>query len=74
MSTTIVHGIAFRARTKEGGKGFFARLLDAMVRARSLQAKRYVNSYLLTLDDKTLEAAGFNRAELEREGSLPYAF
>ncbi len=45
------------------------RTFDRMIEARSRQARRYVNGYLLTLDDATLASHGYDRAELEREGS-----
>lgn len=48
----------------------FKRIMDA----RAKQARRYVNGYLLSLDDDTLAAYGFDRAELEREGSSSIVF
>lgn len=49
-------------------KGFF----EAMMDARSRQAKAYVNGALLMLDDKTLEAHGYNRKELSKQPSAYY--
>jgi len=44
--------------------GFFRRAIRSLIEARERQAARYVSSVLLTLDDETLEANGYNRAEL----------
>lgn len=49
--------------------GFFRSLLNALVEARQLEADRYVNGVLLSLDDETLKSRGFNRAELSRRGT-----
>lgn len=54
--------------------GFVRRAFNSMIDARTKQARRYVNGYLLSLDDATLAAHGFSRAELEREGSSPLVF
>lgn len=51
------------------GSSFMRRAFDRMIEARSAQARRYVNGYLLSLDDATLAAHGYDRGELEREGS-----
>ncbi|MBO6508404.1 MAG: hypothetical protein JJ979_07985 [Roseibium sp.] len=56
------------------GNGFMRRALDRMIEARSVQARRYVNGYLLSLDDATLAAHGYDRKQLEREGSSTSAF
>ncbi|MBD8890552.1 hypothetical protein [Roseibium litorale] len=56
--------------TNRASGSFVRRALSRMVEAREKQARRYVNGYLLSLDDATLAAHGFNRAELEREGSV----
>lgn len=53
---------------------FMRRALDRMIEARSVQARRYVNGYLLSLDDATLAAHGYDRSQLEREGSATSAF
>lgn len=44
--------------------GFFRRAIRSLIESRERQAARYVNSVLLTLDDDTLQANGYNRAEL----------
>jgi hypothetical protein len=57
-------------------RGFFRNAVDAMVAAREKQAHRYVANALLMLDDETLRAGGFDRAELQRRsnGGAPYLF
>ncbi|MXN63532.1 hypothetical protein GR183_01330 [Stappia sp. GBMRC 2046] len=52
---------------RSSGKGLFNKAVDRMVAARERQARRYVNGYLLSLDDATLSAYGYDRKELERE-------
>ncbi|GAB4521452.1 MAG: hypothetical protein Tsb0019_22870 [Roseibium sp.] len=59
--------------TRTGGS-FVRRAFDRMIEARSVQARRYVNGYLLSLDDATLAAHGYDRDRLEREGSSTSAF
>ncbi len=51
------------------GRGFFRNALDTLVEARSRQASRYVNGALLMLDDETLKANGYSRAELQKNAS-----
>ena len=46
--------------------------LSGLIEARQRQADRYINGYLLTLDDKTLERSGFNRKEIIKKGSSFY--
>ena len=53
----------------------FRSFMNSVIIAREKQAKRYVNSVLLNMDETTLREAGFNRSELKREGastSLPF--
>lgn len=61
-------------RTGQSSNGLVRRAFDRMVQARSQQANRYVNGYLLSLDDATLASHGYDRAELERQGSTPMLF
>lgn len=68
MATATVTSTAFAPAS--GHKGTFRRALDRMITARERQARRYVNGYLLTLDDATLASYGYARGDLEREGSL----
>ncbi|WP_306030506.1 MULTISPECIES: hypothetical protein [unclassified Stappia] len=72
IATTTTTAIAGASRN--GSKGLFRKAIDSMVAARERQARRYVNGYLLSLDDATLAAYGYDRAELERQGSLTAAF
>lgn len=53
-------------------KGIIASTMDSLVRARTRQVNRYVNGALLMLDDETLKAHGYNRAELQRKGVAHY--
>lgn len=57
-----------------GSNSVFRRAMDRMVSARERQVSRYVNGYLLTLDDQTLAENGFNRKALEKAGSAIYPF
>ena len=52
--------------SKSANKSFFSAAFDAMVEARSRQARQYVNGALLMMDDKTLESCGFDRAQLKK--------
>lgn len=54
-------------------RGFFRNAMDAMIAAREKQAQRYVNGALLMMDDETLRANGYTRAEL-RGKTAPYIF
>jgi len=49
--------------------GFFHTAYDSLVAARMKQAQAYVNGSLLMLDDETLKAHGYSRAELQRRGA-----
>lgn len=66
MATATSTGFA----PASGQKSVLRRALDRMITARERQARRYVNGYLLTLDDTTLAGYGYSRGELEREGSM----
>ncbi|MBK5950100.1 hypothetical protein CH339_18980 [Rhodobium orientis] len=50
------------------------RMLDKVTRGRELQAKKYVNGYLLTLDDETLAELGYDRKKIEAEGANPFPY
>jgi len=52
---------------------FFENLGRKMVDARERQVRRYVNSSLLSLDDKTLKKAGYDRKTLRRN-SAPFLY
>lgn len=45
---------------------FLRRSLDAFIAAREREAEIYVSRTLLSLDDKTLKAHGYDRAALKR--------
>ncbi|MEM8794936.1 MAG: hypothetical protein AAGE61_05160 [Pseudomonadota bacterium] len=49
-------------------------ILSGLINARQRQANRYVNGYLLTLDDETLKAHGLDRNKLKKQGSSLYPF
>jgi hypothetical protein len=54
--------------------GFFRSTFNAFIAARERQASQYVNGALLMLDDETLKAAGYDRAELRRRPNSAYFF
>ena len=51
-------------------KSFFSGLIEA----RQRQADRYINGYLLTLDDATLKSKGYSRKELMKKNSSSFMF
>lgn len=55
-------------------KSFFRNALDRISAAREKQARRYVGSALLSLDDETLKALGHSREELKRAGTATLPF
>lgn len=54
--------------------GFFRNAFGAFMSARERQADRYVNGALLMLDDETLKAHGYSRAELRKRPHSIYTF
>ncbi|MEJ8474707.1 hypothetical protein [Roseibium algae] len=68
IATTTIGG------TSRSSEGFVRRALSRMLEAREKQARRYVNGYLLSLDDATLASHGLDRRELEREGTAAMIF
>ena len=50
------------------------KFFDRMIAAREKQARRYVNGVLLSMDDETLNRAGFNREKLRNQGASYYPF
>ena len=68
MATATMTSTSFSSVS--GQKGILRRALDRLVTARERQARRYVNGYLLALDDATLAGYGYDRRELQREGSI----
>lgn len=63
ITTTYNSDLAAGSRNRT--RGGFSRLFQRMVEARQRQADRTVSAYLLTLDDRTLEQLGYDRAMLE---------
>lgn len=55
-------------------KGFIARGFDRFIESRSRDAKRYVASQLLLLDDATLKSHGYKRDELRKISGGGYYF
>lgn len=53
---------------------FFRNAFNRIAAAREKQAKRYVGSVLLTLDDETLKSLGHTREELRRTSGTTYPF
>ena len=57
-----------------GKNGFLRSATDALVASRQRQADRYMNNMLLSLDDETLKAHGYSRAELRKQPGSAYFF
>ncbi len=53
---------------------FFRNAFDRIAAAREKQARRYVGSVLLSLDDETLKSLGHNREDLSRMDRTSYPF
>lgn len=47
-------------------------LFNGMVQAREKQARRYVVGSLLSMDDATLKAAGYDREALKKERHVSF--
>ncbi|PSJ64900.1 hypothetical protein [Kumtagia ephedrae] len=58
--------------TTRAAPGFFKSALDAFVRARQAQADRYVAGVLLSMDDETLHAGGYDRADLRKRATVSH--
>jgi hypothetical protein len=67
---TITFNSVGSASARTGG--LFRRALTRMMTARELQARRYVNDYLLTLDDATLAAYGIDRRTISQGINASY--
>ena len=75
MAVTTLDSFAGRATEKTRKPGLFKRMFQAFVVSREREARRYVNGYLLSLDDKTLADLGFDRAEIAKSDvGLSYRF
>lgn len=55
-------------------RNFFHNAFDRMIKARELQARRYVNGSIMHLDDDKLKMLGRTREEIKREGHQAYYF
>ena len=64
MAVTTLDSFAGRATDKARKPGLFMRMIQALVESREREARRYVNAYLRSLDDKTLAELGYDRAEI----------
>ena len=69
MAVTTLDSFAGRATDKARKPGLFARMYKALVVSREREARRYVNAYLRSLDDKTLAEFGYDRAELVKSNA-----
>ena len=66
MAVTTLDSFEGRATDKARKPGLFARMYQALVVSREREARRYVNAYLRSLDDKTLADLGYDRAEIAK--------
>ncbi|WP_206682771.1 hypothetical protein [Chthonobacter albigriseus] len=64
MARTLAHPALRTSR----GAGLFRRTFEAMLGSRERQARHALQPHLLALDDGALEALGYSRKMLEREG------
>lgn len=55
-------------------RGIFRNAMNALIAAREKQAQAYVNRALLSFDDATLKAYGYDRAELTHRAGSGYPF
>jgi hypothetical protein len=64
----------FRLTGTEREHSLAHRLMTRIVEARQRQAERAINSYLMSLDDASLERLGYDRADLEKQAAGGYPF
>ena len=69
MAVTTLNSLAGRTSDTARQPGLFARILQRIIDARTLQAQHYVNAYLRSLDAKTLADLGYDRAELVKRNA-----
>ena len=55
-------------------KSIFLNAFDRITAAREMQARRYVGSILLYLDDETLKSLGHSREDLKKAGQATLPF
>lgn len=53
-------------------RGFFRNAFNTLITARQREAALYVNSVLLSCDDETLKALGYNREDLRKRSRSVY--
>ncbi len=75
MAVTTLDSFTGRATEKARRPGLFARFFKALVVSREREARRYVNSYLLSLDDKTLANLGYDRETIKKsDAGIAYRY
>ena len=73
MAVTTLDSFEGRTTDKARKPGLFARMYQALVVSREREARRYVNAYLRSLDDRTLADLGYERAEIvNSDGGFVY--
>ncbi len=70
MAVTTLNSFEGQATDRARKPGLFARMYQALVVSREREARRYVNAYLRSLDDKTLAELGYDRAELVKSNAV----
>ncbi len=70
MAVTTLNSFEGQATDRPRKPGLFVRMYRALVVSREREARRYVNAYLRSLDDKTLAELGYNRAELVKSNAV----
>lgn len=73
MATTTLDGSA-PVRLAARRPSLLKRAVGGLMEAREREARRYVNGYLLTLDDATLTSLGYERETLRKSGVAIAAF
>ena len=66
---SITYSAAPFANERTEKQGFFTRLANSMMAARTQQAESYVNMHLLSLSDMELKKLGKERSELQKTGA-----
>jgi len=64
MAVTTLDSFAGQAADKARKPGLFARMYRAFVISKEREARRHINMYLRSLDDRTLADLGFDRVKL----------
>ena len=75
MAVTTLDSFEGQATDKARRPGLFARFFQALIVSREREARRYVNAYLRSLDDKTLAELGVDRAKIgTSDASVAYRY